>query len=345
MFQFFKKRIFWGLAVATTTVALVGCSMPQVSSPVAVQGNARTDTYPTKPLTFLVAYSMGGGVDTAARQIAPEVQKVLGQKILIENVPGASGVIATNQFVNDKADGYTILIHGMPSINLSTLLFADQARYKMSDLIPIASWVNADGNALVVPKNSPINNLKQFIQAAKKKQLSVATGGGVGSTDHATLVTLEHVAHIKLNMVPFNSAGDAATAVIGGHVDAGFVSLTSSTVSAQNFKFLAVTTEKRVSGFSNVPTFAELGYPQMTLAFHVGAFAKKGTPLPVLKKLEAAFRTAFYSKSYQNWAKNAGKPIGDFEGMKAFGKATANATKTMKAILPMMQADMKAAGQ
>src|SRR5690606_34170382 len=104
-------------------------------------------------------------------------------------------------------------------INLSTFLFAEDAQYEIDDMIPIASWINADGNALVVNKQSPINTLEDFIAHSKTKELSVAVNGGVGSSDHATFVALREATGGQLTMVPYESDSDQA--ILGGHVDAG----------------------------------------------------------------------------------------------------------------------------
>ena len=347
-----QRRLIAILTVAllVLSVALAGCGQSAGNSgskgTEGSKDSSAATKYPEKPVTIVVGFGAGGGVDTAARGLQPYLQKYLGGTVLVENKPGSNALIATNYVGQSKPDGYTLLA-GANGMALNSMLFPDS--YKLGKpfqeaLIPIYSWVNADGNGILVKKDSPFKTIDDLAAEAKKRSVKMAIAGGMGSTDQVTVLMLQKVYGGQWTIIPMESASEVAAAVEGGKVDAGSGSPASASMDPAQLRMLAVTTEKRSTRWPETPTFAELGKPELTIIFVVGVMAPSNTPPEIVKKLGEAFDKARNDPEFIAWAKKTNQPIGT-EGWKAdkFKNYLKTYQDNMQKILPDIQAQIKAA--
>jgi tripartite-type tricarboxylate transporter receptor subunit TctC len=300
--------------------------------------------FPTRPITLVCGSGVGGGTDSMMRGIMPYFEKYIGVQVKGENRTGAHGVIAANYVYKQKPDGYTLFAMNNP-YEIDIMMNPDKEKTGVTSLLvfePVCSWLNADGNAFAVRKGDPIQTMEQMAAEAKKRTLNVALAGGVGSSDHITYLMAIKVYGGDYQFVPYDSGGEAISALLGKHVDVAVVSLSGDAVTPETIDLLATTLGDRVPHFPDTPTFEELGHPELSLSFHVGAMAPPGTPREIIATLEAAFEKAFYDPGYQEWAKKTGKPIGDFYGTKRWGDFLAQYSKSLTEMMPVIEEAMAA---
>lgn len=271
------RRAFLRQGVAT----LVAAAMPLAASAAA---------WPDKPIRMVVPYAPGGGADNTARIVAQHLGTVLGQQVIIDNKPGAGGVIGADAVAKAPADGYTVLYDASAfSVNpsLRKLPF-DAAR----DFIPVSLVVTAP-QILVVPAAAPYKSFAEFMDFARKNpgQLSFASAGG-GTGSHLAAEALNEQGRINLMHVPYRGGAPALTDVMGGQVASYFgnVASTLGYVKAGKLRALAVSSATRVPGLPDTPTLAEQGLPGYHVVEWNGIFLPKGTPPEVVARLTAAVR-------------------------------------------------------
>ena len=246
---------------------------------------AQTSDFPNKTIELLVPYSPGGGTDALARAFAEASHKHTAQSIVVTNKPGASGAIGWNEVINAKPDGYKIAVI---TVELLTLPHLGLAKFSYDDFNLIAQ-LNADPAAITVRAEAPWNSIEEFLAAAKKPGLDVKVGNaGNGSIWHLASAALEDKASVKFNHIPFQGAGPAVLALLGGHIDAVAVSPAevSTYVTAGKLKTLAVMADKRVKGFEKVPTFKERGI-DLSIGTWRGLGAPKSTSPEVMNVLRS----------------------------------------------------------
>ena len=246
---------------------------------------AQTSDFPNKTIELLVPYSPGGGTDALARAFAEASHKHTAQSIVVTNKPGASGAIGWNEVINAKPDGYKIAVI---TVELLTLPHLGLAKFSYEDFNLVAQ-LNADPAAITVRAEAPWNSIEEFLAAAKKPGSDVKVGNaGNGSIWHLASAALEDKASVKFNHIPFQGAGPAVLALLGGHIDAVAVSPAevSTYVTAGKLKTLAVMADKRVKGFEKVPTFKERGI-DLSIGTWRGLGAPKSTPPEVMAVLRS----------------------------------------------------------
>lgn len=237
--------------------------------------------YPTKKIQVIVPYGAGGGTDTLARIVTSQLEKEMGQTIVVINKTGAKGEIGVTEIQNSKADGYHLGIMAFPdNVILSSY---KETRYDLDKLIAIASFT-ADPTALSVKKGSPFKNLDELIAFAKKnpKKITVAVSG---DTHVYSVAMLEKAAGIKVTTVYYTSGTNAMNAMLGGHVDAAFISLQWCLAALpQGCPILASAADSRTDNAPDVPVFKELGYDVEGVMARV-LCAPVGTPADIIEKL------------------------------------------------------------
>ena len=214
----FKSRklmpIFITVLILTLMVPMVGCSSSNPTSPsdqtaspsdqtTSPSGEAAATTFPEKPVKMIITHDPGASIDIQARLIAPYIEKYLGQKIVLENMPGAGGRKARAFAYHAEPDGYTILATGFPSPMIGELMF--QGDFKTMEYSFIGLFQGHDSQVVVVPKDSPYKTLKDLADASKEKPIVISTAG-TGSTDHLAAVLLKESAGLNSTLVPFDSA-------------------------------------------------------------------------------------------------------------------------------------------
>jgi tripartite-type tricarboxylate transporter receptor subunit TctC len=246
--------------------------------------------FPDKPIKLVVPFPPGGTTDVVARQIAPKVAEILGGSIIIENRGGAGGSIATDVVAKSPADGYTLLMAtnshtANPSIYKS--LPFDTAK----DFVSIALIGDSPGLFVVHP-SVPANNLKEFVELAKKSRPPLTFGtAGAGTYPHLSAELFKVQAGVDMLHVPYKGAGPALIDLLAGVYTFKVEGAATGWkhVQAGKLKTFGVTSKERMPQMPDVPTIAEQGYPEYETNFWMAILAPAGTPKDVVAKLEGAF--------------------------------------------------------
>lgn len=241
--------------------------------------------YPNKPIRLIVPYAPGGSTSFTSRLAGQRFTEAWGQQVIIDNRPGANTTIGTHLAVKSRPDGYTLVYIGSALSSNHTLIKTPYDALK--DIAPVAT-VSSYENLMVVPPSLPATTVQEFIALAKAKpgQINFASSSGGGST-HLAAELLNLVAGIKTQHIPYKGGGPAVTDLIGGQVQFMMSPPINVVNQVKNgrLRALAITGEKRISALPQVPTFAELGMPDMTLTSWQGLGAPAGTPKSILDKL------------------------------------------------------------
>lgn len=256
--------------------------------------SASAFAWPDKPVTIVVPFPPGGSTDTIARQLTAQMQAKLGQTFIIENKPGATGTIGAGQVKRAQPDGATLLVTSLGPLVIAPHLMkaVPYDANKDFDLLTVA--VQAP-NVLVVPANSPLNNVADMLAHLKKNpgKTSFASSGN-GSSDHLTVALFWQKTGTDGIHVPYKGGAPAITDLLGGSVDASFQNINAviQHINAGKLKALAVTGDKRAALLPNVPTLGEAGVKGVDVYSWQGVVAPKGLPADVKAKIHAALVAA-----------------------------------------------------
>jgi tripartite-type tricarboxylate transporter receptor subunit TctC len=248
---------------------------------------ALAQSYPSKPVRIVVPFAPGGGSDFIARFMAQRLTDALGKQVIVENKPGAGGVLGIEAGLKSPPDGYTlVLIASSYTVNPSI--------YKLKfdpigDMTPIIQM--SQGPLLIVARPSlPVKNTKELIALAKAKpeQVSFASSGQ-GSVIHLATELFASMAGVKMNHIPYKGTGPALTDTIGGQTDVFFSSTATALphVQAGKLRAIAVTTAKRIPALPEVPTVAESGLPGYDVTLWHGLIGPKGLPRPIVERINS----------------------------------------------------------
>ena len=253
--------------------------------------HAFAQAYPSKPVHIIVAFAPGGPVDVVARLAQQKLQDMLGQPVVVENRPSSTGNLATQFVAKAAPDGYTILANSSAfAVNVS---LSANAGYTPEDFAPIVQFATQP-NLIVVKNDFPAKTLGELLEMAKTKKLAYASPG-TGTTPHLTAENLFHVlAKVDVVHVPHKGAGPAALAVLSGEPPIGSLAVTAPIqfVRSGQMRALAISSAARSPQLPDVPTFTELGFPQIQDYTWVGFFAPAGTPPEIVLKLNDAMNRA-----------------------------------------------------
>ncbi len=236
-------------------------------------------TYPSKPIRFVVPYTAGGTSDAIARQVGQRLSDVLKQPVIIENKGGAGGTVGTAQVATAPADGYTVLVT-LSSHAINPGLYKSLSYDTEKDFKAVTLLANGPQILAIHPK-IPANTLKEYVEWLKKNPAeSNYASGGQGTPGHLAAELLSSMAGVKFQHIPYRGGGAAVVDVIGGQVNAVWVTAIAAIphVKAGRLKALAVTTKDRIAALPNVPTIAESGYPGYAVDAWVGMFVPVATP-------------------------------------------------------------------
>jgi len=244
--------------------------------------------WPEKPIHLVVPFPPGSSPDTLARAIAEPLAKVLGQRVVVENKPGAGGNIGTRVVAKAAPDGYTLVytING-PLVTAPTLYKQTLGYDPVADLTPVA-LVATSPNVLVVNADAPAQDVAALVALAKSAPGKLNYGSvGAGSSAHLGMEMFKHAAGIDLLHVPYNGFSQVIAAIIAGDVHAGFMvpAISMPQVAAGKARALAITSAQRSPLLPDVPTAAESGYPEYDSYSWNCLFAPQGTPQPVCETL------------------------------------------------------------
>ena len=248
---------------------------------------AQTEPYPSRPVRLVIPFAPGGASDYIARILQPKFAEELGQQMVIDNRPGASGGIGVETAATATPDGYTILLGNVSALGIGPNLFAT-IRKNAANLVPITLVVDVPG-ALGIHGGLPPNNLKEFIAYARANEGKLSYGSaGYASAQRMAFEFFMSKAGIKMLHVPYKGGAGASTvATISGEVAATMVTTASLVPHAKTgkIKVLAVVAKKRIPALPETPTMIESGFPELDLGSWQGIYVPKGTPKAIIDKL------------------------------------------------------------
>ncbi len=250
---------------------------------------AAEPTFPNGPLRMVVGFAAGGGNDILARVIAKELQQRLGQSVVVENKPGAGGLIAGDIVSKAPATGHTLLLGSMGAQTVAPSLM-DKPPYNPRTGLAAVTMVADSGNVLLINSKLPFKNVKDVIAAAKQSPGKLSYGSsGQGSTLHLAGALFAQKAGVEMLHVPYKGNSQAITDLSGGQVDMAFSGIPPALASVRTgqTRMLAVTTSQRLKSLPDVPTVAEVGLPGYEFSSWYGVLTTGGTPAPVIAKLAA----------------------------------------------------------
>ncbi len=252
---------------------------------------ALADSFPSKPIRIIVPYPPGGGNDVLARLFAPELSKVLGQTVIVENRPGAGGSMGSASVAKSAPDGYTLLIVNTVPHTAAAGIYPKLAYDPVKDFSGVAI-VASNPYVIAVNPNLPAKNISEFIALAKSQPKNIYYGSaGTGSVTHLNAELFKTAVKIDLTHVPYKGGGPAIADLLGGQVQMTVenVFLMDPYFKAGQLRPIAVTGMKRSSILPDTPTIAESGYPNFEIIGQFGFVAPVGTPSDVILKLNNAF--------------------------------------------------------
>lgn len=273
--------------------------MASLGALAAPQATAQTaaQAWPTRPITIVMPYAAGGPTDLVTRMLAQRMSESLGQPVVVSNAPGASTMIGAERVARSPADGYTLFIGSVTTFSNNPLMYR-KIRYKVEDFAPV-SMIARTPYTLTVSPTMPVRNFAEFIAYAKQRPGKVFNATtGIGATNQLLGQMLNGEAGIKMVDVPYKGSGPALLDVMGGQVDLLFdgINTSAQALKAGKVRVLAVTSDRRSAAMPDVPTFAELGYPNMNASFWYGLFAPAGTPAAIIDRLNAEVNAALRSE-------------------------------------------------
>ncbi|ARP89266.1 LacI family transcriptional regulator [Bordetella genomosp. 9] len=283
-----------------------------LAAALAFAATAACAQYPDHPIKMVVPYSAGGAADAQSRIVAVKLSARLGQQVIVENRPGASGTIGAAAVARAPADGYTLLYdataHAVNPVLYKTLSY-DSKR----DFLPI-SLVSLTPNLLVVRTESPYRTIADLTAAARQKpgHITFATPGQ-GTAQHIAAALYAQGNGLQLTHIPYKGGAPALTDLMGGQVDMMFSNMAASSplVKSGKLRALAVSARERVAGFPQVPTVAESGVRDYAVYEWNGVFAPAGTPKDVAARLETEMRAVLQDPEVRRRLEELGaQPIG-----------------------------------
>ena len=250
---------------------------------------ASAETFPSRPVTVIVPFAPGALNDIVARLLSNGMSASLGQPVIVENVAGADGTIATNRVVRATPDGYTILVGNWNTQVANRLIYS--LPYDMvKDFAPVMLLPSAP-MVLIAKKSVPANNLQEFIAWLKANPDKASMGtAGVGSPPHMLALLFRQQTGTRFSMIPYRGAGPAMLDVVGGQIDATFITVAPALpqITAGHVKVFGLTAETRMAAAPNIPTMAEAGLPSFYFSYWSGLFVPRGTPKAVVAAVGAA---------------------------------------------------------
>ena len=275
-----------------------------------LSGNIFAQAWPSKTITIVVPFAPGGNIDIVGRTIGRELSLILKQPVVIENKPGAGGMIGATYLAKSKPDGYTFLVSSNGLI--TTTLIRNDQQHRDDELTPVILLTLAP-SVIVTNVNSSAANLKDFVnnlQANKTDRVIFATAG-VGTTPHFVSALFKIATGLDVDPIPYKSGSDTITAIVGGQVQlaAESTQVVTPKIKGGLVKPLAVTYDQRSTALPDVPTTKELGYPGIVITHFVGMMAPAGTPPDILEKMNLASQKALQSPDVKNAFASSGTII------------------------------------
>jgi tripartite-type tricarboxylate transporter receptor subunit TctC len=283
--------------------ALLGASVAADSS--------QAQNYPARAITLVIPFAPGGSTSIVGRAIADKLSEGLGEKVVVDNRPGAGGTVGTKAVAKSDPDGYTLLLGYTGTLAIGPSLYKNLGYDPRKDFAPIGMIGNAP-NSLVVHPSFPAKTVAELVAHAKANPDKVNFGSaGAGTASHITGEYFARAAGIKLVHIPYKGTGPALTDLLGGHIPMAFAPIPAShpNVSAGRLRALAVTSMTRSGLLPDVPTMIEAGLSGFDASLYYGLVAPSGTPRPIIDRLNKALRDALASDEVKKQLGNDGTEI------------------------------------
>ena len=274
---------------------------------VPAAASAQQAAYPAKPVKLVIPYPPGGGTDITGRAMAQKLSEFLGQSVVIENKPGATGMIGAATVAKSTPDGYTVLFGAASEMAINASLFKNMTYDPRSDFEPV-TLVATFPLVFIAPATTN-QSLKELIEAARAKPDSVSYGSiGSGSPQHLAAELLSSMAKARFLHIPYKGSGPLVQDAVGGHVDMAVSSVPPAVplVRAGKLRALAVTSSARSEALPDVPTMAELGFAGYEFNTWVGVAVPKGSPKEVVDRLRDGMLAALGASEVQATLRDQG---------------------------------------
>ena len=259
-----------------------------LAAPALAQGQ-----YPQRPITMIIPFAAGGPTDTVGRLVAQIMGNDLGQPVVVENVGGAGGTLGAQRVAQARPDGYTVLLHHIGMATTPTLY--RRLAYDPINGFETIGLVTEVPMTLVARRNFPANNLQELVAVARRERdrLNLANAG-VGAASHLCGLLFMKALDTPLTTVPYRGTGPAMNDLVAGTVDLMCDQTTNTTeqIRGGTIRAFAVTTRERVASLPDLPTAAEAGLPGFEVSVWHGMYAPRGTPAPVIERLNRALVVA-----------------------------------------------------
>lgn len=269
------------------------------------------EAWPSKPIRLVVAGPAGGSADALARLLAEGLQKTLSKPVIVENKPGAAGALAISDLQSNGKDGHTLLVIQGGVVSEAPLAY--KVHYNpFADLKPLAQ-ISRTGLVLVANKDVPVSNLKQLVDYGKlQKDGLVFASYAAGLKGHTSGMLLGQLTHVQMRHVGYKGSPPALNDLMGGHVPLMFDGVTTSLplIKAGKIKAIALNYPTRIAGLPDVPTFKELGYPQLAEAGWFAVWSRPDVAPAVQQKIREATLAYFKQPAVQNRVKDMGMEQG-----------------------------------
>lgn len=267
--------------------------------------------YPSRAITVIVPFAAGGNTDVKTRLVAQQLSSILGQPVIVDNKPGASGNLGMELLSRAVPDGYTLGMGSFGPLAVNPSIYP-KLNFAPETFVPII-LLEKSPLVLTTPTDRPYRSVADVVAAARQApdRLNIANAGP-GGAHHLSAELLESAAGIRMTGIPFKGGGPAANALLAGQVDLMFEQTGAAmpSIKAGRIRALAVTASDRLTAMSDVPTFSELGYPQVTVSNWMGYVAPKGTPPAIVARLHAAFAQAVARPEVKNQIVSQGNEPG-----------------------------------
>ena len=293
-----------GRAITRRVVLGAGLAWPALAAAQA--------PWPQRAVTLVVPFAPGGPVDNAARPLAEGLRRQLGQAVVVENRPGAGGVLGTRQVAQARPDGYTLLIGSPGPLTIAPAASPD-APDPLRVLAPVA-LIAESPQVLVVPPSLAATTLEGFVALARARPGELNLGSaGIGTTPHLAMELLARIAGLRFEHVPYRGTGAALPDVMAGKIDGlfGDISAVLPLVEAGQLRALAVTGQGRSALAPSIPSAAELGYPQLMVRNWQALLAPAATPEGVLRRLADAVAAALVDPTVRSALARQGSTPGE----------------------------------
>jgi tripartite-type tricarboxylate transporter receptor subunit TctC len=276
------------VCIVAAAAALIGASQTASAQP-----------YPARPITVIVPFAAGGPTDVLARILGQHMSQTLGQQIVVENITGGGGSIGATRVAKAAPDGYTMVLGNLGTHAASVGLYKNLSYDPRTDFEPVM-LVASTPMALVVRKTLATNTLREFIVYAGASPGKVTFGSaGIGSSSHLTFLLFTHLTKLDIQHVPYRGLSQAVNDLLSGQIDMMFDQVVSATphILSGNVKPIAVTAPTRSTSVPNVPSSVEAGLPELQTNVWTGLFFPKGTPKPIIERMNAALDKAMHDET------------------------------------------------